>query len=436
MTDSSRGSDSQTTMATSRTSSASDEKSDMDKSRSFSDIISYIMMGRPFVKATSKTENTTSEARIEKKHSDKSNELQQQVNPAPILFQQPPPTPSKKACRAPLSKKFAHPCTCGPSNHHKSSNMNQNNTGPLPPAAYTPPLHLYDPATRRCLPTSRIRDMLLKECRSNIPSPYSMSHQVYQGTPCYYDDLVCDARRNRCVCKPNSHLFYESNSSTFGCVPIGPSQSPDGRASCRNGYIYNTNSKECQKIFDVNDLPPTYTPGVSPTQFSFVTIILIWVLLLVLIVTAKLRKLRTTNLYRNSPNSERRSHRSSSSYRQQGHGGSASAWLHPFIAAVNSHSHTDQLRTDHAINDSGSYDTDFFLTHGTRRLNELFGPDGQFFGSQQSLNNPPPKFEEIYPTSCTEERLTILPPSNEDLPTYDEAMKLQDTVPANTIRKE
>lgn len=406
-------------------------------------LLPKFVMGRPFSKANSQVSNATSDLQYDKRLSDKSNELQQST-PQPL---QQPQAPPKRACRAPLSKKFGHPCTCSQSNHHKSIHINpnlNNNTGVLPPAAYTVPLHLYDHASKKCLPTSRVRDMLLKECRSNVATPYPLP-QLYHGAPCVYDDLVCDARRNRCVCKLPLHLYYESNSSSaFGCVPtIGLSQSPDGKTVCRSGYIYNINSKECQKIFDVNDLPPSYATGVSATQFSFVTIVLIWILLLILIVTAKLRKLRTTNLYGNSPSSERRLHRSNGSYRHQSHS-SASAWLHPFIAAVNGHNHTNQHRPTvdrhaQAIDETGNYnDTDFFLSNGDRRLNELLGPDGQLAGSQQSLNNPPPKFEEIYPSACSKERVTIQPPppSNEDLPSYDEAMKLQNTMPPDINPKE
>lgn len=353
--------------------------------------------------------------------------------------QQAPPQPlPKRACRAPLSKRFGHPCTCSQSSiHHKSHHSNNNSTGSLPPAAYTIPLHLYDPVSKKCLPTSRNRDMLLKECRSNVASPYPLPHKLYHEQPCVYDDLVCDSRRSRCVCRQSLHLYYESNQTTFGCVPIGPSNSPDGRINCRSGYIYNVISKECQKIFDVNELPPSYTTGVSATQFSFVTIVLIWILLLILIVTAKLRKLRTSNLHRNSPMSERRLNHGSS-YRHQNP--NASTWLHPFIARVNGHHHLNHHRTTmdrhtQAIDDPANYnDTDFFLTNGNRQLSEIF-PGNNFTGSQQSLNNPPPKFEEIYPT-CQEEQIIIQPPSNEDLPSYDEAMKLQNTMPPDINLKE
>ena len=304
-----------------------------------SGVLSSIITGRVF-KTAPKAKNATSDAQPEKQPQDKNSDPQSPVSPTPQPLQHPPPAPFKRACRAPLSKKFAHPCTCNQSSHHKSfqRETNLNNSSSLPAAAYTAPLHLYDPASKKCLPTSRVRDMLLKECRTNVANPYPLPHQLYHGAPCVYDDLVCDARRFRCVCKPSLHLYYESNLSAFGCVPIGPSHSLDNRTNCRNGYIFNSHSKECQKIFDVNDLPPTYTAGVSATQFSFVTIVLIWILLLILIVTAKLRKLRTTNLYRNSPTSERRFHRGSETFRHQGHN-SASAWLHPFIAAVNGHHH-------------------------------------------------------------------------------------------------
>lgn len=355
-------------------------------------------------------------------HNDRTpSRLEPQHNQAPL------PMP-KRACRAPSSRRFAHPCTCQSSHHKSFSNINT--SSPLPPAAYTIPLHLWDPMTRKCLPTSRNRDMLLKECRPNVANPYSAPQQIYHGAPCVYDDLVCDARRNRCICKPSLHLYYETNLSSFGCVPIGSASSPDGRTSCRSGYIYNVISKECQKIFDVNELPATHATGVSATQFSFVTIVLIWILLLILIVTAKLKKFRSSGLYRNSPTTERRAHQGNS-YRNRSQ--SASAWLHPFIAAVNGHHHLNQHRTtidrQLTIDESGNYnDTDFFLANG-RRVNDLF-PENNFAGSQQSLNNPPPKFEEIYPSSP---EVSVVPPppppSNEDLPSYDEAMKLQTTVP-------
>ena len=286
------------------------------------------------------------------------------------------------------------------------------------------------------MPTSRSRDMLLKDCHSHVINTFPVKH----SSPCFYDDLVCDSRRFRCVCKQPLHLYYESNQTAFGCVPQGPFGSPDGLVNCRPGQVYNVISRECQKVFDVNELPPNYTTGVSATQFSFVTIVLIWILLLILITTAKLRKLRTSsNLYRGSPTAERRLHQSGSSYRHQNP--NTSAWLHPFIAAVNGHHHLNQHRTTvdrHSqaptLDEVGNYnDTDFFLTAGDRRINDMLS-DNNLTSSQQSLNNPPPKFEEIYPTSCQEEagnaRSPPPPPSpNEDLPTYDEAMKLQNTIP-------
>lgn len=400
----------------------------------FSEFIHKLVMNAPFSKSNIKVNNTSS-THLEKRQQDRPGD--------PTLG-----IPAKRTCRAPLSKRFAHPCTCNQSNHHKSNQNNvvQNNNSSLPQVAFSQPLHLYDPASRKCLPTSRLRDMLLRECRSSVAGPYPLphpsSHQTNHVNPCFYDDLVCDARRNRCICKPSLHLFYETNLTAFGCIPLGPNQSPDGKIQCRSGQIFNMHSKECQKIFDISDLPPTYANGVSATQFSFVTIVLIWILLLILLVTAKLRKLRSTNMYRNSPTSERRLNRGGS-YRNPSHNG-ASAWLHPLFAAVNGHQHLNQGRINadrhaNSIDETGNYnDTDFFLTNGGRRLNDLIGPDGHYTGSQLSINNPPPKFEEIYPVPRTEERLAnqLPQPSNEDLPTYDEAMKLQNTIPIEITHKE
>lgn len=332
--------------------------------------------------------------------------------------------PNKRPCRPPLSKKFAHPCSCSQSgSYHRFSSSTNHSL-----ASYSSPLHLYDPAHRKCIPTSRARDMLLRDCRPTVIEPHYPIKSL-SSEPCYYDDLVCDARRFKCVCKPPLHLFYETN-STFGCVPVGPTSSPDGRINCKPGHVYSVITKECQRIFDVNELPPNYTTGVSATQFSFVTIVLIWILLLVLIVTAKLRKLRTSNLYRNSPTSERRLHMGSSN-RNTSH--NSSTWLHPFIAAVHGHQHLNQHRTtvdrhSQVIDESGNYnDTDLFLNHNGRTINEMLSDDN-FTGSRLSINNPPPKFEEIYP-SCPEPTAEARPPSNEDLPSYDEAMKLQNTMP-------
>lgn len=438
-----------------------------NSSSTFSDIVKRLVMGRPSTKSSNGVNNNISisgsssatnlhspSMDLDKKQNkfittalpENNQSVEPQVSPP---SQQGP----KRSCRAPLSRKFAHPCSCGGSNHHKffptstyALNSNNNNyhninnlnssSSTLPSAALSP-LHLYDPISKKCLPTSRNRDMLLKDCHYHSISSNSFINKLHHSNsgPCVYDDLVCDARRFRCVCKPNLHLYYESNSSTFGCVPIGATSSPDGRINCRSGHFYSVISKECQKIFDVNELPPNYTTGVSATQFSFVTIVLIWILLLILIVTAKLRKLRTSNLYRNSPSSERRLHHGNS-YRPPR---DTSAWLHPFIAAVNGHHHLNQHRTTverHSqvmgTDDSGNYnDTDLFLSNGNRRINDMLS-DNNFAGSQQSLNNPPPKFEEIYP-SCPgllgEEQGSFRPPSNDDLPTYDEAMKLQNTMP-------
>lgn len=377
---------------------------------------------------------------------DQSNEKKNATNSTATSQQQPVP---KRSCRAPPSRRFAHPCSCSQSNSNHKSHSAHNHTGAALPLAAFSPILLYDSATKKCLPTSRNRDMLLKECRSTVAT-YQMPNKLYHGTPCVYDDLVCDARRNRCVCKPSLHLFYESsaNYSAFGCVPISSATAPSGRA-CKSGYVYNVITTDCQRIFDVNELPPNQTTGVSATQFSFVTIVLIWLLLFILIATTKLRKCRNPSLYANSPATERRLHRGGP-YRPQSQG-STTTWLHPFIAAMNGHPYLSQHRASgerrtHGAEDSGNFsDTDFFLSNGNRRLNELFA-DGTFAGSQHSLNNPPPKFEEIYP-SCPEEQTQQLdlpinmphqhppPPSAEDLPTYDEAMKLQNTAPLGASRK-
>jgi len=393
-------------------------------SGSFSEIVTRLVMGRSMSKSAVQI-NTTDKIpdKIVTTHSFFPMPTAEiQASPSQASLPQALP---KRACRAPLSRKFAHPCTCGqPNGFHKYHSATNNvSSGSLPPAAYTSPLHLYDPVSKKCLPTSRNRDMLLKDCHSHATHQF----KPHYGAPCIYDDLICDARRFRCTCKPPLHLYYEANQSSFGCVPISLSGSPDGRINCRQGQIYNVISRECQKIFDINELPQNYTTGVSATQFSFVTIVLIWILLLILIVTAKLRKLRTSNIYRNSPSTDRRLHHGSS-FRHQNQ--SSSAWLHPFIAAVNGHHHLNRRTSDRQampIDESGNYnDTDFFLNNGNRRLNDILS-DNNFAGSQQSLNNPPPKFEEIYP-SCPEERENIRP-SNEDLPSYDEAMKLQNTMP-------
>lgn len=452
-------------------------------SSSFSDIVKRLVMGRPPIKpieadnSSGIDSSSSSSINISSgggpnlyptnmdldKRQNKTNTTLQEASQTTEQASQVPPTyqqATKRSCRAPLSRKFAHPCSCGGSNnqhkffptatftfnsnsninnnHHSSTNLNSSGSS-LPSAALSP-LHLYDPISKKCLPTSRNRDMLLKDCHYHSISSTAFVNKLHHGNsgPCVYDDLVCDARRFRCVCKPNLHLYYESNSSTFGCVPIGATSSPDGRINCRSGHFYNVISKECQKIFDVNELPPNYTTGVSATQFSFVTIVLIWILLLILIVTAKLRKLRTSNLYRNSPSSERRLHHGNT-YR---HPRDTSAWLHPFIAAVNGHHHLNQHRTTverhtqvMGNDDSGNYnDTDLFLSTGNRRINDMLS-DNNFAGSQQSLNNPPPKFEEIYPScpgfieEAEEQQGSFRPPSNDDLPTYDEAMKLQNTMP-------
>lgn len=404
-------------------------------SSSFFERITRLVMGQPVSKSNSTT--TTGPG-----NSDPSSDKKSTNNSTSIVQ---PQTLPKRACKAPTSRKFAHPCSCSQSNNNHKSHSNFNSSSTMPPAAYNQ-LHLYDPARKKCLPTSRSRDMLLKECRSNMGAPYQVSNKLYHGAPCVYDDLVCDARRNRCVCKPTLHLYYEHsvNNTAFGCVPIVSTISQSGRASCKSGYIYNVISTECQKIFDVNELPPNQTTGVSATHFSFVTIVLIWMLLFTLIATTKLRKCRYPNLHGNSPTTSRRMHRGGP-YRPQSQDGTYT-WLYPFIAAANgrlddylNHNRTTLDRQSQAVEDPGNFsDTDFFLSNGNRRLNELFS-DRAFDGSQQSLNNPPPKFEEIYP-SCPEghpinTQQPLPPPSTEELPTYDEAMKLQDTTPTGANQK-
>lgn len=432
-------------------------------SSSFSEIITRLVMGKPLsksaIKGSDDNQNSTSTQVSSKPTENKSNsnELQNsQITDSSFhpVFMMP-----KRPCKAPSSKKFGHPCICGTNhaNHQGLNSMNNNNNnnngslqGSLPQAAYTNPLQLYDQVSRKCLPTSRSRDMLLKECHvpnnNNVFQHYQNSKQQHHS--CVYDDLICDPRKFRCVCKPSYHLYYaNSNSTSFGCVPLISSQSsPDGRINCKPNYVYNVISRECQKVFDVNELQ-NGPRNVSATQLSFVTIVLIWILLLILIVTAKLRKLRTSNLYRNSPNSERRT---SSSYRHHNNS-NRTTWLHPFLAAVNSHHHLNPHRTtvdrftqSMTVDESGNNynDTDFFLTNGLNDRDRTLGDNHA--GSLQSLNNPPPKFEEIYPscplttttttnnntvTAASDETDTIRPPSNEDLPSYDEAMKLQNTVP-------
>lgn len=409
----------------------------------FSDMVSRLVMGRNHNKVSpdnlvppsdfaKKPENNISINRSNQETASEqksSNSPQTPTQNTPSL--QLPPRVKLRSCRAPATRKFGQPCSCGQSYNHYKIFTSSNSTGFMPPAAYSP-MHLYDPHTKKCLPTTREHDMLLKECHSMGVSAFypKPDPKPQYNSPCVYDDLVCDTHRYRCACKPPLHLFYGSNTSTFGCVPIGPTSSPDGRVNCRAGYVYNVISNECQKIFDINELPPNYTTGVSATQFSFVTIVLIWILLLILIVTAKLRKLRTSSLYRNSPSNERRLHHGNG-YRNQNQ--NTSAWLHPFIAAVNGHHHLNQHRTtvERHSDEPGNYnDTDFFLSNGNLRINGLLS-ENNFVGSQHSLNNPPPKFEEIYP-SCPPGEHTAehnQPPSNEDLPSYDEAMKLQTKAP-------
>lgn len=374
----------------------------------------------------------------------KQNDPVQSTPQTPISTTQPVQTTSwpKRTCGLPsLPLRFGKQCHCGHPERNGLFKSKDTSLRVLPPVAYSTPLHLYDPISRDCLPTSRDRDMLLKECHfkhsHNLNS--SAHNHSSNGTSskgsCYYDDLICDPRKKRCVCKPTLHLFYENNLSSFGCVPIGPRSSPDGKILCKSGSIYNVITKDCHKIFDVNDLQS----GVSATEFSFVTIIFIWILLLILIVFAKLRKLRASNLYRNTPQSERRLHHGAgvsngtgSSYRAN-----RLVWLYPFPASRH-HQHrtpVDRFSQTVIVDESGNYnDTDFFLANGgNRRMNDLIS-ENNFTGSQQSLNNPPPKFEEIYPgctpvTTTVDETDNIRPPSNQDLPSYDEAMKLQNTMP-------
>lgn len=432
---------------------------------------------------------------------------QQQSNTSPSQL------PKRPVCRPPLSRRFGHPCSCGqPGSHHKAfvgsttgyhpsitnpiSDINgarqqeqvaaisnttttsgNSTTSPsIPPmSTHMNPIHLYDSLTKKCLPTSR--HMLLRECYMPKRPTHIMITATGQAAntvsskqaapTCMSEDLVCDTRRLRCTCRPSHHLFYSdiNNRTSFGCVPIGLTGSPDGHVQCRPGFFYNVINSECQRIFDVTDLPPNYTTGVSATQFSFVTIVLIWILLLILVVTAKLRKLRGSSLCRRSSSMERRLH-------HHGHSQNSSPWLQPFMAAVNGHSigvsHHGRSgdRRAHALDDSAAYtDTDSFLAYHRRSINEML-PD-EFAGSQHSLNNPPPKFEEIYPAAdgllqnstqrqnnnnnisantrlpCNlpppmppppaPPRPPAIPICNDDLPSYDEAMRLQNTMPQRGV---
>lgn len=343
-------------------------------------------------------------------------------------------------CKAPVNKKFAHPCGCGRqstnsgSHQQYASTIQANMTDADLPMIASKPMYLFDPVTSKCYPTSRDRDMLLKQCD---PQPQPQigafpTRSPHLQTPttgsCYYSDLVCDPRRFRCVCKqPSLHLYYNNdfNYTSFGCVPMPTNQS--GNFQCKPGQIYNMASKECQKIFDVSELPPIHSMRPPGSQFSFITIVFVWVLLLILILSAKLRKLRGTNIY-----TDRRSHhhyhyhRSSSPNSRQlarSHG----SWFHPFMTAINGHPYIPN--SHHTMGEHGNYnDTDLFL--GGRRLNEALNAGSTLGNSEQSLNTlPPPKFEEIYP-SCPLTEPQPPPPlptnlSNDDLPTFDEAMKLQ-----------
>lgn len=354
------------------------------------------------------------------------------------------PMPNRsRTCRPPNSKKFAHPCPCWQQNNpyhisnqqHLLVDSSQNVSEPtLPPMASS--IHLYDPPTRRCLPTSRIRDMLLKDCQppplqpSNIQTKVSYSQNITGF--CYFSDLVCDPRCFRCVCKPSFQLFYagDRNNTSFGCVPIATANQ-SGIAPCKPGQFYNTYTRECQKIFDPCELPSGHSYGQSGTQFSFISIVLVWVLLLILIFVAKLRKLRGANIYA-TRRGQHRYHRSASSPNRNRNRIEGS-WFHPFMTAINGHPY---LTSNHSTEHGNFMDTDFFL--GGRRFNEALNPEGNLSNSEQSINTlPPPKFEEIYPNSpITEPRNPPPPPppmlSNEDLPTYDEAMRLQNTAPPDS----
>lgn len=384
-----------------------------------------------------------------------------------------------KKCKPPNSKKFGHPCNCGSSYAHsylkqqqqlfQQSAQNANGSDLLPPIAYGSPMYLYDPTVKRCLPTSRSRDMLLKDChptglqmanfqiRSQPPLP-----QTTIASPCYYSDLTCDQRKYRCVCKqPNLHLFYSSdtNPTSFGCVPLNITTSNANQ--CRQGQFYNVITKECQKVFDSSELPSSMAANThTATQMSFATIVLIWILLLIVILVAKLRKLKRHALYgSNATNStfERRRHNQyhyqPSAALGQGdvsrhRGRATTAWLHPFMAAVNGHHYLSDRNQDHFYEHSQNRDTDLFLAQN-RHLNGLI-PGPNLSGSEQSINTmAPPKFEEIYP-SCPEENGLVdpnttlsprteppphpppnqpPPATNDELPTYEEAMKMEDTRP-------
>lgn len=386
-------------------------------------------------------QNTSEESNINKIRSDstfdsilealKRSVAEDRVESSVVANRHPMPAPTKRPCR-PTSRKFAHPCNCGSQSHfsspfdhqrHDSTSINSSEST-LPHIASTP-MYLYDTYTKKCLPTSRNRDMLLKGCH---PAAFQLSNfpnrpQYPASGSCFYSDLVCDPRHMRCVCKqPSLHLYYtsEHNYTSFGCVPLPINQTFTIR--CNPGQVYNSALRDCQKIFDVSELSISHHHGPPGTQLSFITIVFVWVLLLILIFIAKLRKLRNSSIY-----TDRRGHLRSNTPVSR-HRRAQPSWLHPFMAAVNGHPYLTSGH--HPINEHANYtDTDFFL--GGRRLNEALNLDGNLTSSEQSLNTlPPPKFEEIYPSYPTElHQFSPPPPSNEDLPTYDEAMKLQNTQP-------
>lgn len=281
-------------------------------------------------------------------------------------------------CRPPPSKKFGHPCNCFPA----------------PPVQY--PAFLWDPSTNKCLTASYTKPRLLKECSRN--------------NPCGHPDLICDQRKQRCNCRSSLHLYYESN-RTLGCVPLDLV----GR-ECKRGQFWNSKTNACQRAFDINELQSSFQPVLSATQFSFVSIVLLWILLLILILTAKLRKLKSIHTVRRQ---------SMSGHRRIRHDATtASQWLHPFITAVNGHHHLHSQTVDRqslsmSVDDPSAVDSEVFLSNTGQRAHGIIS-NSNFTSSSQSLNNPPPKFEEIYPHTQNH------PSWSEDLPSYEEAMKMQD----------
>lgn len=383
-----------------------------------------------------------------------------------------------KKCKPPISRKFGHPCNCGSNQSYlkqqqqifQLNSQNGNATDILPSLAYGAPMYLYDSSVKKCIPTSRSRDMLLRDCHPNglLMANFHMRSQppLPHSGPCYYSDLVCDPRRYRCVCRqPNLHLYYSSDSkpTTFGCIPLNHSQNV--ASNCRQDQFFSMITKNCQKVFDPMELALSPTANTTATQVSFASIVLIWIFLLIVILVAKLRKLKRNALYSSStasPQFERRSHnhyhyhpssnaRLSSLHRHRSRG--TSAWLHPFMAAVNGHHHLSSHRSERLDNEHSQHrDTDVFLGQNRRRFNEIMGTGRNLSDSDLSINTqPPPKFDEIYP-ACTrastdvtsdpppaiDSHLRFQPPPhpppvlpplppNDQLPTYEEAIKMHES---------